>query len=108
MKSTPPNAPAPKFTPAPQPSLVAYLRALLDRAEAGEVQFFACAAGVTPEGEPTGFDVRVHVALGDRVPRYAPAARRAVYASVLQGLEKGAAALDRNFKAITPDILLPE
>jgi len=103
------NAPAPRtpFVPTPQPELVAYLRDLLERAEAGEVQFLIASAGVTPAGEPTGFDVRAHVALGDRVPRYAPPARRAVYASVLEGLERGASTLDRNFKAITPDILLP-
>lgn len=104
----PPPSPRPPFVPSPQPTLVAYLRGLLERAEAGEVQFFVCSAGVTPANEPTGFDVRVHVALGDRAPRYAPPARRAVYASVLEGLQKGATALDRNFNAITPDILLPE
>lgn len=98
----------PAFVPTPQPTLVAYLEQLLERARAGEVQFFVCSAGVTPEAEPTGFDVKVHVAMGDRVVRYAPAARRAVYASVLEGLQKGAMSLDQNFGRITPDLPMPE
>ncbi len=96
------------FVPTPSPDLVTYLEGLLDRARAGEIQFLVCSAGVTPEGEPTGFDVRVHVAMGDRVPRYAPPARRAVYAAVLEGAQRGIATLDINFRRVTPDILLPE
>lgn len=96
------------FVPTPQPTLVAYLEEILERARAGEVQFFVCSAGVTPAAEPTGFDVKVHVAMGDRVVRYAPTARRAVYGSVLEGLQRGALSLDMNFHKITPDLLMPE
>lgn len=96
------------FVPTPQPGLVAYLEDLLDRARAGEVQFLVASAGVTPAGEPAGFDVRAYAALGDRVTRYAPSARRAVYASVLEGVRIASATMDREFNAATPKIVFPE
>lgn len=98
----------PAFIPTPQPDLVEFLERLLDRARAGEVQFFVATAGVTPAGEPTGFDACAHVALGDRVPRWPPAHRRAAYAAVLEGVQQGLTLLDANFKKITPDLLMPE
>jgi len=96
----------PPFTPEPQPSLVAYLEALLERARAGEVQFLIASAGVTPAGEPTGFEVKAHVAIGDRPPRWHPTARRAAYGTVIEGLQNGAAVLDKNFQAMTPKLVL--
>lgn len=92
------------FVPTPQPAVVAYLEALLERARAGEVQFLIASAGVTPIGEPTGFDVKAHAVIGDRPARWSPSARRAAYATVLEGLQSSATALDKNFKVLTPDL----
>lgn len=96
------------FVPTAQPELVLFLERLLDRARAGEIQVLVCAAGVTPEGEPTGFDVVAHAALGDRMPCYEPAHRRAAYATVLEGLQQAASQVDAAFQAVTPPIVLPE
>lgn len=84
--SPPPAAARPTFTPTPQLALVAYLELVLERARVGEVQFFVGSAGLTPAGEPTGFDVQAYAALGDRIPRLRPADRSAAYVSTLEGL----------------------
>src|SRR5512146_1853301 len=94
------------FVPDPQPTLVAYLEEILERARAGEVAFFIASAGVTPPGKPAEFDARVHVALGSRIERWHPTSRRAAYATVLDGLQKGAAELDKNFRLVTPELHL--
>lgn len=96
----------PPYTPDPQPTLVAYLEEILERARAGEVAFFIASAGVTPPGKPGEFDAKIHVALGSRITRWHPTSRRAAYATVLDGLQKGAAELDKNFQTVTPTLFL--
>lgn len=97
---------APPFRPAPQPALVAYLREILERAEAGEVQFFIGAAGVTPAGNAQGFDAKAFSAMGDRVPRYEPAHRMAAYRTVLEGLAGAANSAERAIRTLTPGVVV--
>lgn len=84
-----------EFVPVSQPALVAYLKALLERAEAGEVQFFAGSAAVIPEGSSTALAVLPFSAIGARVERWEPAARAAAYQTTLEGLAGACVELEK-------------
>ncbi len=99
-----PNAPN-AFSPDAQPEVVAYLEYLLDRARAGEVQFLVASAGVTPAGEPTGFEVKAYAAIGSRIPRLLPQYRMAAYGTTLEGLASAACELERGMEPHRPKIL---
>jgi hypothetical protein len=79
----------------PQPALVAYLEALLDRARAGEVQFIVCSAAITPAGEPAGLTILPFSGIGPRVVRWEPPSRAAAYQTTLEGLAKTCIELEK-------------